>query len=108
MINKLRQCFRIIFPKKYSLEEEFYNKLFYNPLISTFSKKGDYFEMTLKNKFKIFIRDHRHSDYLVFDQILVKEEYKIISSIFKHHGLKENLNIIDAGANIGFTLCKKF
>ena len=103
MINKLRQCFRIIFPKKFTSEEEFYNKLFHNPLISTFKKIDDYFELKLKNEFKIFIRDHRHSDYLVFDQILVKEEYKIISSIFKHHGLKENLNIIDAGANIGFT-----
>jgi FkbM family methyltransferase len=103
MINKLRQCFRIIFPKKYTLEQEFYNNLFHNPLISTFTRIDDYFELKLINDLKIFIRDYRHSDFLVFDQILVKEEYKIIRSIFRHHGLKENLNIIDAGANIGFT-----
>ena len=50
------------------------------------------------------IRKKPSSDIIVFSQILEMEEYKIVVETFKNHFKKNSdLNIIDAGGNIGLT-----
>lgn len=66
-----------------------------------FQNKKTY-EIELNNSLKINIRNEKHSDYLVFKQIFITKEYELIRSILSINNFS-NLNIIDAGANIGLT-----
>ena len=48
------------------------------------------------------MRDFTHSDMMVFDQIFIREEYKIVLELLKQSNTKVH-NIIDAGSNVGYT-----
>ena len=102
--KKLRKIFRIVFPKKYSNSELFKNTLKSNVLIEDFQKTSQMYNLNLKNGDLLFCRDHNHSDYAVFNQMFILEEYKTVSSILKlniEFNSKESV-LIDAGANVGF------
>lgn len=102
--KKLRKIYRIVFPKKYSNSELFQNTLKSNVLIENFQKISQLYNLNLKNGYSLFCRDHNHSDYTVFNQMFVLEEYKTVSSILRiniEFNSKESV-LIDAGANIGY------
>ncbi len=102
---KLRKIYRVLFPKKYTDNEIFVNKLNTNPIIESFEKENDYFLATLLNKTKVYFRNQNHSDFDVFKQIFNSEEYKVLVSIIKNNykfNFKETI-LIDAGANVGYT-----
>lgn len=103
-LKKLRKIFRILFPKKYSDLETFELKLSQNNLISNYQKDGYLYEIKLIDGNTLFIRDYHFSDYEVFSQIFNFKEYQIILDLIKlNKEFSNTKNIIDAGANVGFT-----
>ena len=102
MFEKSRQIFRIIFPRPYDPEVNFIARLENNRMVETFQKKESCYEIIFKNQSKIYIRNHEHSDILVFDQVFRFQEYKIVRTFCKLNNLEPQL-IIDAGANVGYT-----
>ncbi|MCA0131984.1 FkbM family methyltransferase [Winogradskyella alexanderae] len=104
MIQKLKKIYRILFPKKIDAQRLFEYRLKTNPLISTFLKKEQIYNLKLNSGLNLNIRGHNHSDYNVFQQIFNNEEYQIVVDIFKLNDFdKKGRVLIDAGANIGFT-----
>lgn len=63
------------------------------------------FLMELNSGIQLECRNFPHSDLLVFDQVFIDQEYLSASSLFVNKSLKSksDFNIIDAGANVGFT-----
>lgn len=102
--RKLRKIYRIIFPKKLSDSDFFENALKSNVLIDDFQKLNQLYALKLKDGNLLFCRNQSHSDYAVFNQMFVLEEYKTVSSILRTNiefNSKESV-LIDAGANVGF------
>lgn len=63
-----------------------------------------------KEKLEIHFQGNKYylrvgsTDFLVFDQVIIEEEYKPIIDLIKQKNKSSGkLNIIDAGANVGFT-----
>lgn len=80
-------------------------KKFGIPLKSVeFNEDGTYL-VILGDGLKLISRNVPHSDIQVFDQVFVNQEYAIISDFFKTNSenLQKTINIIDAGANVGYT-----
>ena len=74
-----------------------------NESIVFFKKKGKiHFSYAIENKIYQFSINEFSSDAMVFNQIIIKEEYKIVIDLFKKFNIIPK-NIIDAGANIGLT-----
>jgi FkbM family methyltransferase len=109
MLKKIKQAFRIFFPKKInriqiSEESIFVNNLKSNALIFSYQKIDNHYLVSLKNNLNVYIRDYTHSDYNVFQQIFIQEEYHLIQRLMILNTVfKEQKNIIDAGANVGYT-----
>jgi FkbM family methyltransferase len=63
------------------------------------------FLMEMKSGIQLACRNFPHSDFLVFDQVFIDQEYLSVSSLFLNKSLKShgNFTIIDAGANVGYT-----
>lgn len=103
-VKKIKQIIRVIFPKKVSSKQQFEYLLNQNDLIYSFEYKESKYYCTLKNGLKVVIRDYKSSDYQVLEQIFVQKEYEIILKIFDlNDDFNNEINIIDAGANVGFT-----
>ena len=102
MFKKSRQIFRIIFPRAYDPEANFIARLENNRMIKTYQKNDSCYEVIFKNQTKVYIRNHEHSDILVFDQVFRFQEYKIVKTFCKLNNLEPRV-IIDAGANVGYT-----
>lgn len=65
-------------------------------------KGGKFFlEVTRKNENKYLLR-RETSDFLVFQQIIINEEFKSVVDLIIHKGIHVS-KIIDAGSNIGLT-----
>lgn len=104
LIKKIKQIIRVVFPKKFTPKEQFEYLLKQNKLIDFFEYKESKYYCTLKNGLKIVFRDYKSSDCQVFEQIFVQKEYEIILKIFQlNDDFNNEINIIDAGANVGFT-----
>ena len=74
-----------------------------NESILFFRKKRKiHFSYAIENKIFKFSVNEFSSDAMVFNQIIIKEEYKVIINLFRKFNI-EPKNIIDAGANIGLT-----
>jgi FkbM family methyltransferase len=102
--KKIKKVCRIFFPKIFSAKELFENQLNSNQEIVFFEKKGQCYEITLKNGIKLKARDENYSDYLVLEQIFNFKEYEIILGMIQlNHFSNEKAIIIDAGANVGYT-----
>ncbi|WP_433833679.1 FkbM family methyltransferase [Flavobacterium anhuiense] len=102
--KKLRRIYRTLFPVKFSEEQKFINKLKASSLIKEFKQFNSLFVLKFYNDELIYLRDQSHSDYAVFNQMFILEEYKTVSSILKlniEFNSKESV-LIDAGANVGF------
>lgn len=103
-LTKLRQVYRVFFPKIFTAGELFELKLQRNTLIAHFEKKESCYNVTLTNGLKIKIRDEAHSDYQVFEQIFNFKEYDFVLNLIVINNLCDSQNIIiDAGANVGYT-----
>ena len=101
---KMRKVYRIFFPKKYTLNELFENKLRYNSIVQSFEKKGQLYEIKLYGGIKLKMRDENHSDYLVFEQIFNFKEYQVVLKMMQLSNFNGKQKIIiDAGANVGYT-----
>ncbi|WP_289663015.1 FkbM family methyltransferase [Flavobacterium panacagri] len=103
-LRKLKKIYRKVFPVRLSGSDFFTNVLRSNIVINNFEKVNQLYALHLQNGRELFCRDHMHSDYSVFNQIFVSEEYKTVSSILKLNielNSKESV-LIDAGANVGF------
>ena len=51
----------------------------------------------------VFARDYPHSDINVLKQVLLEDEYKpVVDFISSKFGINDKLNVIDAGANVGY------
>lgn len=103
-LKKLRKIYRVLFPIKVSSSQIFMNILSTNKQIKNFEKVGNIYSFILQNDEKLYCRDENHSDYSVFNQMFIKEEYSTVSSILNSN---EEFNsngsiLIDAGANVGF------
>ena len=105
MKKKLKQIIKLILAKKLSKKAFFENNLAANDLIKEFCQKDEFeYELYLINETKINIRNYNYSDYAVFKQIFIDNEYESILKIFQlNDAFKGKINIIDAGANVGFT-----
>lgn len=64
-------------------------------------EEGFFFKNASEDLF--YARAFPSSDFQVFDQILVNEEYRIIIETIKDRLSNGKIRIIDAGANVGFT-----
>ena len=106
MLKKIKQIAKIILLKKPTPIQFFESKLVTNELIERYIKiDQNHYEIELFSGTKLIVRNHEHSDYSVFKQIFNDEEYGLVLSIFKlNKNFKDQLiNIIDAGANVGYT-----
>ncbi len=104
MINKIKKVIRIFFPKKISFLELFEYDLKRNNLVLNFEKTNDNYLVNLKNGLKLFMRNHNHSDYKVFKQIFNHKEFEVVlKMILLNKKSNKEINIIDAGANVGYT-----
>ena len=102
--KKLRKIFRIIFPLVLSRETVFENKLGANALIAEFKKENGDYKVKVKSNFELYIRDDKHSDLKVFEQIFNNLEYNTVLQLFLLNPFFSKPKvIIDAGANIGCT-----
>jgi FkbM family methyltransferase len=71
---------------------------------SNVKRGNDEVELIYKDRHPIFARLWPHSDSMVIDQVLVREEYKTVTDFFKvNFPTQTKLNIIDAGANVGYS-----
>ncbi len=103
-LKKLRKVYRIFFPKRFTANEFFENKLKSNREVAFYEKKEQSYEVTLTNKIKLKIRNENFSDYLVFEQIFNCQEYEIVLGLIKlNQSAHKQKIIIDAGANVGYT-----
>ena len=103
--KKLKKIFRILFPLNLTERKLFIKQLNSNSIIKRVEKCNNIYSTFLDNGTNIFTRYQNHNDYEVFKQVFVFEEYKIVLSIFENNIEldSEEIDIIDAGANIGYT-----
>jgi FkbM family methyltransferase len=101
MISKLKQIYRIIFPIKVKTQEYFEKQIAWLPDYQYYSKDALFYTITFRS-FSIAMRGFGQSDMLVYNQIFINEEYKIVKEILCNFK-RVKFYIIDAGANVGYT-----
>ncbi|MBQ0769105.1 MAG: FkbM family methyltransferase [Bizionia sp.] len=102
--KKLRKIYRIVFPFKYTQESLFENRIKNNPKVEVFKFIEDNVVVKTTHNIPLMIRSYMHSDIDVFEQIFNEEEYNIILKLILINFENENeIVIIDAGANVGYT-----
>lgn len=102
--KKIKKIFRILFPVELSKTELFEKNLKSNKLISNFWKENSYYILEVENSFKVVLRDYNFSDYNVFFQIFNLKEYDLALTMLSNNSAEgEEMIIIDAGANVGYT-----
>jgi FkbM family methyltransferase len=103
MFEKLKKIRKAVLRFKPDEFHVFENELINNPFIEEFQLDKGLYNLNLINNSKLYIRNNSHSDYSVFKQIFNQQEYKLIVSMLSLQKCTKDLNIIDAGANIGLT-----
>lgn len=63
----------------------------------------DCFELCTKGGETLFMRKYPSSDQDVLKQIWVDQEYADVVRLIRDHSQKGRINVIDAGANVGYT-----
>jgi FkbM family methyltransferase len=104
MLITIKKIFRFFFPVDLVAKEKNYFEeiLRCKPSFESFTEVEGIYIVIFSSKIKIGMRGHKHSDTLVYDQIFIKEEYKIVVEILKQL-YSNNYHIIDAGCNVGYT-----
>ncbi|OBQ55397.1 FkbM family methyltransferase [Tamlana sp. s12] len=104
-LKKIRKIYRILFPIKFTEDQVFQNKLASNPVINSFIKNENNYEITLRDGEKLVLRNQNHSDYDVFKQVFNDGEYDIVLNILRLNPCfqKKKTILVDAGANVGYT-----
>lgn len=78
----------------------------YNTVLDSIKEsKNNSLEFNLKNGKSLILREAPHSDRLVFEQVFMDLEYFPICDYFINNLIDSDavINIIDAGANVGYT-----
>lgn len=103
--KKLRKIYRIVFPIQISQENKFENWLISNFDLQSFEKhQNDYLLKFKNNDLQLFVRGQQYSDVYVLDQIFIKKEYEVVSTLIElNSNYNQDITIIDAGANVGYT-----
>jgi FkbM family methyltransferase len=101
MLNKLKSVYRIFFPEKTITSKYLETRLSWLPGYKTHTTENFYYTIEF-NDYKVVMRGLGHSDVMVYNQIFIDEEYKIIKEILLNVK-KDKYQIIDAGANVGYT-----
>lgn len=103
-LKKIRKIYRILFPLKLTEKQIFVNQLQSNPIIESIELDlAHNYKVRLPYNQELLVRDEKHSDYSVFQQIFNFEEYKTVLSILELNNIGENAVLIDCGANVGYT-----
>lgn len=102
-MNKLNKIKSIVKGKKVAQGVSFEQKLLSNPIIDAVEKQGNLYALSTKYFGDVSIRGEKSSDYSVFQQIFIDQEYQLIESYFQLNSKEEKKVIFDVGANIGFT-----
>jgi FkbM family methyltransferase len=114
LLSKIKHRIANTFVRKPQANEIEQLKKKYSSIVKEITEiNANTFHLLLKSGNQIYVRKNPHSDLMVFDQIFSNEEYlpacSYISLNFAPN--TKNLNIIDAGANVGYTsiyLAEKF
>ncbi len=106
MLNGIKRLVRKIFKIPISKSER--NGIFLKKLTESKSFSGTKVNNGLlfanyKNKYPIVCRLWPHSDLLVLDQVLVRNEYFSAIDLIKVNLALKEVRIIDAGANVGYS-----
>lgn len=101
MISKIKKIYRKIFLINNYISKRLEKQI--SCLPNYFEhKKFDSFYTISFDSYRVAMRGLGHSDFLVYNQIFINEEYKIVKNILINLN-KNNFKIIDAGANVGYT-----
>ncbi len=103
LLKKLRKIYRVLFPAQYSEKDMLENVLRLSKDVWQFEKKQDYYNVLLKDGILIRVRNHLHSDILVFQQIFNEGEYNLLPKMLQLNKDDSEYIIVDAGANVGYT-----
>jgi FkbM family methyltransferase len=101
--KKLKAIYRIIRPINITTDRYYENSLKLLPKFKSLEQTAGIYVVDFDFGIKIGLRNKNHSDLDVFRQIFILEEYDVISSLIKLNNSKLVINIIDAGANVGYT-----
>lgn len=102
--KKIRNIYRILFPLQLTEKEIFVNRLVSNSIVESVEQEVENcYQVKLRDKLELYVRDENHSDYGVFQQIFNFEEYKTVLSLLKLNKMGESSVLIDCGANVGYT-----
>ncbi len=73
-------------------------------VFTNINKLENEISLQYKNAHTVFTRLWPHSDAMVLEQVLAREEYRTVTDFFKvNFPATGKLNIIDAGANVGYS-----
>jgi FkbM family methyltransferase len=98
----LKKIFRIVFPVKTNSIDFYEKNISWLPGLINWEKIGNIYLLKFEEGYSIKLRDNRHSDLLVYRQVFVEQQYKIILELLKQFQI-DFCRIIDAGSNVGFT-----
>ena len=103
--KKVRKIYRIVFPLQISQVNKFENWLLSNFDLQSFEQQQEDYLLKFKNNnLQLFVRGEQFSDVYVLDQIFIKNEYEVVSKLIElNSNYNQDIVIIDAGANVGYT-----
>jgi FkbM family methyltransferase len=88
-------------------QEEYGYLTYYNLLLNNgFTHVKEYdrmFKISTANNVNLYLRKYPSSDAQVMRQIWTDEEYAVIVDLIRKHFKPGSLNLIDAGANVGYS-----
>ncbi len=101
-IIKLKKIFRVLFPINELTNNYFEKRIQWKPKYENHLEVDGIYIVKFDSEFLIAMRDYKHSDILVYDQVFIEEQYKIVLNILSQYNTSV-FNIIDAGSNVGYT-----
>ena len=103
IISKVKKIYKTVFLENTSAVEDFKKTLENIPgCIGLRQNNGIYF-LELSSRLIIAMRNKDHSDLDVYKQIFINKEYAIFKDLVNYNYHDQNVVIIAAGANIGYT-----
>lgn len=101
-MSTLRKIYRIIFPLNQNNHSYFNKRISWLPGFKKVSIENGVYNVHFNDGYNICLRDYHHSDLLVYDQVFIEKQYKIIIDILRQFP-SNSYKIIDAGSNVGYT-----
>ena len=104
IVKKLKLILKILFPRKADNRASFLFQVKSNSQIVEVVESSGLFFVKTKDNLNLIIRNEKHSDYNVFEQVITRKEYFIVLKVFEYNKAAIGpVAIIDAGANVGYT-----